>query len=352
SDSQKRNYYTVEDRLALHNIITTQVPHIYYLRPNPDAGKYALEDYVYKQVKNNFDVYLAQLLRDVIKDELATGKQIMPYISAAALSPHEHRLQKQQLSAINESLLRVINSSGKLLIFLPDDPYLRAVNECYIDIFRVLNPLLSGAIKPAKIVRPDGREFKFDEILLFDLEGKDYVLHSDTPWSEKAAEEVGNLHYLADRAQRESAEILKTFPKNLNIAVLNDDVEPLQNFTQWAQEGHLGENAKVFTYVDGNDLLKSIRNGIHYDVIITDIYVPNGGYGMMPALRRMAENVPVIAMSKCSRQNIKPLGLFESGMDGYLPYTPALNNPEVGYLEFLRAFNNYLQLRGKYGWSR
>ena len=351
-NSQRENYYTVEERSSFRDIITTQAPHIFYLRPNADAGKYALEDYVYKQVKNSSDAYLAPLLRDVIKDEIAAGKQIMPHISEAALSPHEHRLQTQQLDAVNALLLRVIHSSGKLLIFLPDDPYLKAVNECYTEIFRILNPLLSGALKPAKIARQDGREFRFNEIFLFDLEGKDYVLHSDTPWSEKVAEEVGSLHYLADRAQRESAEILKTFPKNLRIAVLNDDVEPLRNFTQWAQEGHLGENANVSTFVDGNDLLKSIRNGIHYDVIITDIYVPNGGYGMMPMLRRLDEKVPVIAMSKCSRQKIKALGLFESGMDGYLPYTPVLNNPEVGYLEFLRAFNNYLQLKDKYGWSR
>lgn len=351
-ENQKQNYYTIEERNVFRNMITAQFPHIAYLRPNAEASEYALEEYIYKQLKNNSDVYLAPLLQGVIKDDLATSKQIMPYISGAAFSPHERRLEAKQLNTVNNSLLRVIYSSNKLLNFLPDDPYLKAVNECYTEIFRILNPLLSGAVRQAKISRPDGRKFQFNEFLLFDLEGKDYVLHGDTPWSEEVAEEVGNLHYLADHAQRESAEILKTFPKNLRIAVLNDDVEPLRNFTQWAQEGRLGENATVSTFEDGNDLLKSIHNGSHYDLIITDIYVPNGGYGMMPALRRLDEKVTVIAMSKCTRQRVRPLGLFETGMDGYLPYTPVLNDPEVGYLEFLRAFNNHLQLKGKYGWSR
>ena len=330
-------YYTPEERERLRKLLTTDLG---TLRKNKPAA-YSLEDYIYDQVKNNTGAYLIPVYKSVLRDESEVYTKVAPYISGAAFSPYEHRLDARQIGEINGPLFGLIRSTRKLLQFMPNDPYLQAVNSFYTETYKIFNPLVASLVDNVKVERPDGKKFDFNEFLLFTPEGKDYVLYDETPWTEETADEVGSLHYLADKAVTESAELLKLLPSDLHIAVLNDDIQPLANFKQWAKEGHLGANAVVETFEDGKDLLAAMRNGTHFDLIITDILVPNGGRSMMPALRTLDPQVTVFGMSKFTRQNVRPINLFDCGMDGYLPYTPVLNDPEVGYLEFLRAYTNY-----------
>ena len=349
---QRQRYYSNHERRHLQELLNGQLFKVNDARPDV-SGKYALEDYLYKQgATNGLDTYLAPMYRSVLKAEADVRAEVLPCIVSAAFSEHEPRLDPRQLNIANEKMFHVIQSSGKLLYFLPNDTYLKELNAFYSELYKIFNPLIASVMGTIKVERTDGRLFNFNEFFLFNPEGKDYVIHSATTWSEEAEEEVGTLRYLMDRAQQESEQLLKQIPQNWHIAVLNDDAQPLQNFKRWAQEGRLGAGATVSTFEDGNELLQSISKGTHYDLIITDILVPNGGRFMMPALRNLEPNTPVIAMSKYTRERVGALNLFESGMDGYLPYTVALNNPEVGYWEYLRALNNYLQMKNAKGWAR
>ena len=349
--NQQNKYYSMQDRARLQELLNGNLVKIDVLRPK--AATNALEDYLYATSNKKNVYYIVPLYQNVLRMEATAKELILPYATTASLFTHEPRLPSQQLTEINQALILLINSSGKLLKLLPQDPYLEEVNDSYIKLFRIFNPLLGSVVgKNITLKRPDERTFDFNEFFLHNPEKKDYVVYDDTPWSKEAEEEVGSLHYLANRAATEAAQLLENLPQNWKIAVLNDDKQPLDNFRQWAAQGRLGKGTTVTTFEDGNDLLQDLKMGIHYDLILTDLLVPNGGIAMMPDLRKEAPNIPVIAMSKRNRQKANALHLFEVGMDGYLTYTTVLNNPEVGYLEYLRAIHNYLQLKNSKGWSR
>lgn len=347
-DYQKQFYYSVDEREGFQQLLTSDLPKMMSLRPE----QLSLENYIYDQIKNNNSVFIEPLYHSFLLKELKTTPEIIPYATGAAFSPHEKRLDPRQLGWISSKMMSVISSSSKILQFVPNDPYAMAVHSFYVGLYKKFDPLLGSLLGDFKLVRLDGRNFNFEQFFLQDAQGKDYVIYNEEPYNERSEEEAGNFNYLIDTAQRESAILLQNLPKNQRFAVLNDDLEPLQNFKSWAEKGLLGENSRVDTFEDGNDLLRAIKNGARYDMIITDIVVPNGGRGMMPDLRNMDQQVTVLAMSKHGRVKVGALSLFEGGMDGYMPYTPAMNDPNVGYWEFLRAWRNYLDNKALYGWSR
>ena len=113
----------------------------------------------------------------------------------------------------------------------------------------------------------------------------------------------------------------------------------------------MDEGAVVDTFKDGLQFLKSMKY-VKYDLILTDLLVPDGGKKMMKELRAKDGRVPVIAMSKYDRGEAGEQGLFDVGMDGYLWYNNNVNEGAYGYIEVLRALKNYYHYKGLHNWIR
>lgn len=144
-------------------------------------------------------------------------------------------------------------------------------------------------------------------------------------------------------------------PTGLRIAVINDDLLPLLNFQGWAKNGYLGQDATVTTFRDGFSFLQNVKAGTRYDIVITDLVLPDGGVAMMEDFRILDSKAIVFASSKFypgDGDDHSARDLFNFGMDGYVWNNTNLNDGSFGYLQYLRQLNNYYYYKNKYGWSR
>lgn len=252
------------------------------------------------------------------------------------------------------------------LTSIPKDPYLLAQETYWVRVIEELNPMLKGKLGIKKEVagRIDRRHLDLKEFFLKNPDGTDYLLprSSTLILDPDELEEMESYAYVRmkkanppitqEAAAIEREELLKHIPENMRIAVINDDTLPRLNFSKWGEKGYLGKNAKVEVFADGSKFLQNVQDGVHYDLVVTDLLVPNGGLAMMPELRQMDQNVAVIASSKYDRGEEPADGLFAAGMDGYLWYNTNLNEGAYGYIEYLRAMKNYFHYKKQYGWQR
>ncbi len=87
------------------------------------------------------------------------------------------------------------------------------------------------------------------------------------------------------------------------------------------------ENAgyKVLSAVDGQDALKHL-NGNHFDLILTDLHMPNlDGIGLIKEVRKMEayKYVPILYLTTESQQSIK-MEAKQAGATGWIvkPFMP------------------------------
>ncbi|MBQ8033172.1 MAG: response regulator, partial [Elusimicrobiaceae bacterium] len=156
-------------------------------------------------------------------------------------------------------------------------------------------------------------------------------------------------------AESERDALLANIPANMRIAVINDDRLPLINFEYWAKNGWLGKNATVATFKNGFAFMQQINKGVRYDVVITDLVLPDGGVAMMEDFRILDPNAIVFASSKFypgDGDDHSARDLFNFGMDGYIWNNTNLNEGSFGYLQYLRQLNNYFYYKQKNGWGR
>jgi len=250
-------------------------------------------------------------------------------------------------------------------------------------MFGAFNPLIkSFVIKPTSVFRTDTRKFVLSEFSLHNPDGSSpYLPKSDSMIAgesmddeddfdeeqysgqpemlrrnmAKRAEERRHKQEMIQLAEQERDELLKNIPPNMRIAVINDDLLPLLNFQGWAKNGYLGKGATVTTFKDGFRFLKEIRNGVRYDLVITDLVIPNGGVDMMEDFRLLDRKAIVFASSKFypgDGDDHSVQDLFNFGMDGYIWNNTNLNEGSFGYIQYLRQLNNYFYYKNKYGWER
>lgn len=305
---------------------------------------------------------------DVIKEIARTQKMVNHRIVYSSLAGEGVRPVPQQIQVINEALFNLIGKIHNLQAKLPDEPYLAAQLEIWKQTFAAFNPHFGGlpAFHSGKgSPRTDNRILEKNEFYLFNPDGTDYLL----PLSKSEKDASMNFWMLQmsqfsidieddapeitlQFAQEEREKLLNQLPSGLRIAFLNDDWTPRANFQSWAAKGYLGKGAELDVFYDGDDLLDKLYNGKKYDLIITDLMVPNGGSEMMPQLRKLDKKVTVIACSKSRRGEESEEDLFKYGFDGYLWYSPRLNDKQYGYLEYLRGMANYYYYKNLHGWNR
>lgn len=311
---------------------------------------------------------IQQEYTDVIQDISRAEQLVNHWIVYSSLPGEGARPAPQQIQAINAAISDLIGKLHKLQAKLPDEPYLTAQLEIWNRTFAMFNPHFEGLTAfPSGYVSPrtDDRVLKKNEFYLFNPDGTDYLLPLSnaeqstsmnfwmlqmSPFLIDMAEDAPEL--TPQFAQQEREKLLQQVPTGLHIAFLNDDWTPRVNFQSWAAKGYLGKDAVLDVFYEGNALLDKLYNGTKYDLIITDLMVPNGGAGMMPQLRKLNKKATVIACSKSRRGEESEENLFKYGFDGYLWYSPRLNDKHYGYLEYLRGISNYYYYKNLHGWSR
>ncbi len=308
--------------------------------------------------------YVQERYKNVLNLINKNKQEVTAFFTYASL-PGEGRVPNmQERNALSSAMFNTLMAIRNLKADLPDDPFLAMQDEYWATAYEGFNPLLAGHIRTQAVMpRGDFRKFDNKEFDLMNPDGTDYVLpQADTLILDPdEMEEMDSYAYVRMRQKNppitqenaaiERTELLKHIPAGMHIAIINDDTLPLVNFKGWAEKGYLGEGATVDTFKNGFDFLNSMKY-VKYDLIITDLLVPNGGIAMMKDLRLKDDRVPVIAMSKYDRGEAGEKDLFQSGMDGYLWYNNNVNEGAYGYIEVLRALKNYYHYKGLYNWIR
>ncbi|HAM42703.1 response regulator [Candidatus Avelusimicrobium stercoris] len=308
--------------------------------------------------------YMQERYQKVLNLINKNQQEVTAFFTYASL-PGEGRVPNmQEKNALSSAMYNTLMAIRNLKADLPDDPFLIMQDEYWATAYEGFNPLLAGHIRTQTVMpRGDFRKFDHKEFDLMNPDGTDYVLpQADTLILDPdEMEEMDSYAYVRMRQQNppitqenaaiERTELLKHIPAGMHIAIINDDTLPLVNFKGWAEKGYFGEGATVDTFKNGLDFLDSMKY-IKYDLVITDLLVPNGGKAMMKDLRLKDDRVPVIAMSKYDRGEAGEKDLFTHGMDGYLWYNNNVNEGAYGYIEVLRALKNYYYYKGLHNWGR
>ncbi len=319
--------------------------------------------------------------------------EVMTKIIYSSLQGEGKTLSLPEKIYINKTISKMRFSVAILRNAFVKDPYLIAQQKYWNKVFSAFNPLLEGLLLKLDIPRPDKRVYDYHEFVLSNPdhtlpylpdshslikgekdEDDDYDDYEDgydnygrpMPAELRAAQRAAEQAHYNKMMQftQEKDELLTHIPENLRIAFINDDANPRLNMESWAKKGHLGKGATVETFKEGGSFLDKVKNGTHYDLVITDLLVTKGGIIMMEELRDLAPFLPVIASSKFypgdgdtiktedGKEVTTAEDYFHAGIDGYMWYNNNLDAGAYGYIQYLRSLKNYYYYKNLHGWAR
>lgn len=147
-------------------------------------------------------------------------------------------------------------------------------------------------------------------------------------------------------APKEGA-VVEELPAGLKIAVVNDNPDILTAMSNFGRWGRFGSGAEVKTFDSIYKLGDTLKKGETYDIIFSDISMPNGsGMLLVNKLRENSNNTPVIGLSGYKEETVKGQDLFEIGFDGYIM------SDDFGYRSAPNALKNYFYYRNLHKWMR
>lgn len=142
-------------------------------------------------------------------------------------------------------------------------------------------------------------------------------------------------------------------PANLRVAVLNDSQDVLEQMQLLHKKGAFINGGKLFCFARADEVLSSVRAGINYDLILTDIIVPGGGgYYLVRQLREGGFEGAVIALSAYKRDDAMGLDMFKRGFDGMFTLPVGFEYSPSWPTDIERGLNKYFALRARHGWKR
>lgn len=375
--------YWITERETLHRLWRTMSP----------ADKSQLPAYLAHPVPPETLADLTQSYIDFAANVQQANHEVMTKIIYSSLQGEGKGLSLPEKIYIN----KIITDIRFNIVFLRNafvkDPYLIAQQKYWNKVFSAFNPLLEGLLLKLDIPRPDKRVYDYHEFVLSNPdhttpylpdshslikgekdEDDDYDDYEDgydnygrpMPAELRAAQRAAEQAHYNKMMQftQEKDELLTHIPENLRIAFINDDANPRLNMESWAKKGYLGKGATVETFKEGGSFLDKVKNGTHYDLVITDLLVTKGGIIMMEELRDLAPFLPVIASSKFypgdgdtiktedGKEVTTAEDYFHAGIDGYMWYNNNLDAGSYGYIQYLRSMKNYYYYKNLHGWAR
>lgn len=218
-------------------------------------------------------------------------------VPASRIAPHEQLYMVSELASLR------VRIKFLLLYYFPEDLPLYLANKYIVTRLIELQPTLGGVLEKLPVyVR---RDRVFDE--------REFLFNLSLP---ALAQEQGTLK--GGPGSLPSADFW-TIPGGLHIAVVNDSQTILNGFSNLARWGNLGRGAKVTEYTNIYKLYEEVKRGVDYDVIFSDISMPEGsGLLLVSRLRENGHNTPVIGFSGYSQSKAGAKDLYEIGFDGYI----------------------------------
>lgn len=235
-----------------------------------------------------------------------------------------HTLSSAEKGVWSRKIVEMHSQLERLKPFIfSKDPAYQAACEYVAYAAQVVDPLLCGAISRPMYASP-GRVYKKSEFFLHAPRGK------------------------------KSARWNNSLPKQLRVAILNDETDLLNNFLWMQQMGGVPAGWKVRCYTDTEKLLQDVlRAAEKPDLIITDLIVPGGGgFYLTGMLRDAGYNGTILALTAFTEKDRVGRRLFESGFDGmiFCPLNWEYDSQwGTAVLEKVRTYFYYRQL---YGWKR
>ena len=309
--------------------------------------------------------YLRETYVAVVEKSKQTRSLIFPWIIYASFPGEGRSLLPEEREKFNTEIISILHDIRALRSSLSTDPYLEKQEDFWLTMLTRFNPLLESILRQQNhhLTRTD-RVLKKEEFNLLNPDGSDYLLPKSETLigDEDEIEELDSYRAVREKmlnppitqeaAAIEREELLKQIPSGMHIAFINDDYLPRLNFDQWGKKGFLGKDATIEVFSDGFNFMNKVREGVEYDLVITDLLVAHAGLVMMPELRKISPNTVVIACSKYDRGEEPEERLYNAGMDGYLWYNTNLNEGAYGYIEYLRALKNYFYYKNLHHWKR
>ncbi len=328
-----------------------------------------IDNYLTHPVPPETLAYIKEEYKRILPLIQQVNSTLMPKVIYSFMRNEGRPFGWEERRRINQEITKVRLKVDVLAKSLNKDPYLLTQKQYWERVFTTFNPLLKGLVsQPTFLFRQDNRQFVDYEFNLHYPDGtrpylKDShsLIEGDEDYEEDADSyaavraKMRNPPITQEEAAREREELLPYIPENLHIAIINDDYPPIVNARGWCKNGYLGKNATLSEFRDGFAFMETVRKGARYDLIITDLLVPNGGVAMMKELRTLDSNAIVIASSKFypgEGDQYSQNDLFNSGMDGYMWYNSNLNEGMYGYIQYLRQMKLYFDYKKQHGWER
>lgn len=154
---------------------------------------------------------------------------------------------------------------------------------------------------------------------------------------------------------QKARELGREIPPGMRIALVND--QPLQHEAvhSWNKKGFFPPGTQIISFLGVPEFEQAYAGGARFDLIITDLVMPNGGgYSLIFKLRQQDVSTPVIAWTGFSERDQLAQELYNFGFDGMIPARGSVfsfTGPE-GYLPFIESLRNYFLLKKLNGWKR
>lgn len=268
--------------------------------------------------------YVMHEYRQAMKYFEELRKEMDPFLYYQSKPAEKHTLAPAEKSYWTEKIMELNARLEKIrpFIFSKDEAY-RAAREYVAYAAQVVDPLLCGVVDQTRYACPN-RTYNQAEFFLHAPRG------------------------------RQSARLAQALPKQLRIAVLNDEPEVLDNLL-WMQENkELPDGYEIYCYSNTETLLYAItKQGQKPDVILTDIVVPGGGgFYLTGTLRAAGYKGVILAMSAFAEREQMGRRMFEAGFDGMI-YSPLEleYDPHWGS-KILDKLRNYYYYSRLHGWQR
>lgn len=229
-------------------------------------------------------------------------------VSAVAMPPHERTQMTKDVGSLRVRLKFLS------LYYFPEDMPLYLATKYLTQRMIELQPGLAGVLEKMPVYLRKDRVYDKREFMLVPPQG---------------------------------VETVPAVPDGLKIAVVNDLPEILTAMANFGRWGSFGKGAEVTTFDSIYKLGDSLKKGDKYDLIFSDISMPNGsGMLLVNKLRENNINIPVIGLSGYKEETVKGEDLFEIGFDGYIV------SDEFGYRNAPKALKNYFYYRDLHQWMR
>ena len=278
--------------------------------------------------------HILSLYKEVLNNFTQFKKEMDTWLYYQSKPSEQHVVSMAEQEELGRRIMEMNAELAKLKRYVSsEDEAYHAACEYMLYVVQKVNPLLRGMMEKNALFPPN-RKYQMEE----------FFLHN--PRNEKESSWNAFLP-LSIRAKQISSKL----PKKFKIAVVNDKYDFLDE-VYWNHKKLFVPDWQITTYDDAQTLLQDVNQGSRFDVILTDIVVPGGGFYLTVTLRKEGFKGAIIALSAFQEKDLLGKELFEAGFDGMISVPIDLQAERDWPLRVMQKLHNYFYYRHLYNWTR